>query len=216
MPHSPLLPGAVTGAPVGALGCDTVVCLGADHVQTLVKHGFKFCVRYVNYTGNNLTAAEAQTILEGGLALMVVQAAFTGTVSAALGMSRGQAAAQSCATIGLPPGVNVWLDVEGISGDIFGYANCWHDAVAGAGYVPGIYIGANVVHEDSPVTGQDLYSRLKFKHYWRSQSQVPNVEHRGYQMFQLYPQTPALLGFNIDINITQNDYKHDAVRWLAR
>lgn len=212
------LAGSVAGAPIGALGCDTLQTLNAGNVQTLVKNGFKFCVRYVNLPNYPsepaLTTAEAQTILDGGLALMVVQRARAGTVTADGGTTDGRYAARRCAEIGLPPGVNVWLDLESVDGDLFNYANNWFTEVSSAGYTPGVYVGAGILCHGSPVTGQQLYQDLKARHYWRSLSAVPNVDHRGYQMIQLFTQTKELLGFYIDIDVTQNDYRSDTVQWL--
>ncbi|HWU88565.1 MAG TPA: glycoside hydrolase domain-containing protein [Kofleriaceae bacterium] len=218
MSNTTPLPGSVAGAPIGALGCDTLGVLSADHVKTLAEAGYKFCVRYVNlpnYASEPaLTSAEAQTILQGGLALMVVQRARAGTLTASGGTSDGSYAAQSCADIGLPRGVNVWLDLESIGGDVFNYSNNWYTEVANAGYKPGVYVGPNISYQDTPVTGEQLYAYLKASHYWRSQSEVPNVDQRGYQMIQLFTQTKDLLGFYIDINVTQNDYRNDTVQWL--
>lgn len=220
----PLLPGTVVGAPVGALGCDTTHRLSVDDVKTLVQNGFKFCVRYVNYpegsiTGHGgwLTSDEAKLILDGGLALMVVQAAMKGTVTADNGTARGKQAADSCLAIGLPSRVNVWLDLESVNGDIFGYANNWYTEVANHGYVPGVYVGANVIGPRGHlVTEQELSIDLRFQHYWRSCSQVPDVERR-YQMIQLYPPKRSLdqLGFEIDIDVTLGDFKAGSVQWLS-
>ena len=80
--------------------------------------------------------------------------------------------------------------------------------------MPGIYVGANIKNQGRSVTGLELFTSFKSGHYWRSRSAVPNVEIRGYQMIQLFPQTKDLLDIKIDINVTQNDYKHDTVRWL--
>ena len=65
---------------------------------------------------NDLHESEARTILNAGLALMPVQrvarAGWSPTKS--LGTTYGRNAAAHVREIGFPPGVNVWLDLEGI------------------------------------------------------------------------------------------------------
>ena len=51
--------------------------------------------------------------------------------------------------------------------------------VEGAGFVPGVYVGAGAI-----LTGSELFWRLTTKHYWKSGSRVPDIPHRGYQLIQ--------------------------------
>jgi hypothetical protein len=73
-------------------------------------------------------------------------------------------------------------------------------------FVPGVYIGAN------SGLNADQLSNLKFSHFWKSESTVPPVPGRGYQLIQ----TGAVnvLGISIDPDTTQNDEKGEAVQWL--
>src|SRR5690606_40406 len=64
--------------------------------------------------------------------------------------------------------------------NIIDYCNAWYDEVLCGGYTPGIYVGF-----DNFLTSEDLYWKLKFKHYWKSFSRVPDVYKRGYEMVQL-------------------------------
>src|SRR5262249_55997591 len=80
----------------------------------------------------------------------------------------------------------------------------------GGGYGTGIYVGANAV-----LTGDELYWRLKTKHYWRSGSQVPDIPHRGYQMLQRIVAGDVVAGIEIDRNVTRDDQLGDALLWLA-
>jgi hypothetical protein len=61
------------------------------------------------------------------------------------------------------------------------YCNRWHAAVAGAGYVPGLYAGWH-----SGLSPQQLHQALRFTHYWGAYNlnsdEVPAV--RGLQMKQ--------------------------------
>jgi hypothetical protein len=86
--------------------------------------------------------------------------------------------------VGLSARVNVWLDLEGILGsvspeDVIRYCNAWFFEVESAGFATGIYVGAEAI-----LTGDELYWRLKTKHYWRSASRVPAIPHRGYHREQ--------------------------------
>jgi hypothetical protein len=125
----------------------------------------------------------------------------------------GVLAAYHAFVIGFPQGVNVWCDREGVSGNashqqVIDYCNSWYDAVASAGDVPGLYVGA-----DGVLDGHDLRFRLKFAHYWKSLSDVPEVEGRGYQMVQGDEQ--IVNGVSIDQDLTQIDLLGDTVFWLA-
>ncbi len=127
-------------------------------------------------------------------------------ISDSLGTTYGSTAAVHSKEIGFPGGVNVWLDLEGVSQqssaqDVIAYCNAWSDAVTSQGYVPGLYVGAN-----SGFTGDQLAS-LKCTHYWNSLSNVPDVTGRGYQLIQT-------AGSSGEDNTTQNDQKGDAVLWL--
>ena len=92
---------------------------------------------------SDLTAPEAQGILDAGLALMVVQQAGqpNWVPTADLGTQYGSCAAQFAGEAGIVSGVNVFLDLEGIAQGtdpqaIVDYCNNWFDQVAAAGFAP--------------------------------------------------------------------------------
>lgn len=130
-----------------------------------------------------------------------------------LGTQYGAAAAENCQAVGFPSGIIVWCDLEGIAPhtaalNVIEYCNAWYAAVRNAGYVPGVYVGASAI-----LDSQQL-SDLNFQAYWRSQSNIPNVN-RGYRLVQLFP-TTTRNGISIDIDVTQDDYRNDKVQWLMR
>jgi Domain of unknown function (DUF1906) len=215
----PLL-GIVAGATSGAQGFDTDTIVTAAAAQQLRSAGFSFCLRYLSralgQSSGDLTQAEATRILDAGLALMAVQhVSRRGWVpTAELGTTYGQNAASNAAEVGFPPGVNIWLDLEGVlssvsSEDVIGYCNAWSGEVEAAGYVSGVYVGPEAV-----LSGNDLYWRLRTKHYWRSAAEVPEIPHRGYQMFQALAPSP-IAGIAIDRNVSKDDNFGDAALWLA-
>lgn len=213
------LPGTVQHAAPGSKGFDCDTILSAQLAQTFKNGGYDFCVRYLSLgqgqNSGDLSFSEANAILHAGLALSAVQhVRMPGwSPNAQLGTQYGSNAAANAASIGLPKGMNLWCDLEGIgagtaASDVIGYCNAWYNAVSAAGYIPGIYVGANCV-----LSGQQLYSDLNFQHYWKSESTVPDIPNRGYQMVQGYVPQPVF-GIGIDSDYTQNDQQGGAVVWL--
>lgn len=214
----PNLVGSVQPAPAGSLGFDANACISSETARSFVQNKFTFCVRYLARSGvqgpHDLHPAEAQTILDSGLALMAVQhvAASPWVASGDLGTSYGTAAAAEAKGIGFPAGVNVWLDLEGVARatapqEILAYCLNWYVAVESAGYVPGLYVGASC-----GLTGNELYS-LPFQHYWQSLSGVPAIPTRGYQMVQTAG--GEIAGLSYDKNLTCIDQHGGAPLWLV-
>jgi Domain of unknown function (DUF1906) len=207
-------------APPGILGFDwSDQALTLADAQNYYGQGFRFCIRYVSRTDDlqqynqanqtpDLSSQEAQDILNAGLALMVVQHACNPdwTPTADLGSQYGSCAAQFAGEAGIIAGVNVFLDLEGIKAGtdpqaIVDYCNNWFDQVAAAGYEPGIYLGYDVW-----LSPDDLYAKLKFKHYWKAGGDVTDVGTRGYQMIQT-------IDGKFDSDVTQNDNLGGCVVW---
>ena len=213
------LDGSVQSATTGLLGFDANIVITERIAQTFFAQGYRFCLRYLSRgpeAASDLSAAEAEVILQSGLALMAVQHVRLPNwqPTGALGQQDGQAAAQNAADVGFPPGVGIWCDLEGVlpgtaPQDVIDYSDAWFTEVADAGYIPGLYVGFGC-----GLNEQQLLN-LKFQHYWRSQSNVPNVGGRGYQMIQLFPEV-RVNGIGIDIDVTQSDFKSSQVQWLVR
>jgi Domain of unknown function (DUF1906) len=214
------LKGTPQRAPPGAQGFDTASPISARQAAQARAMGFEFCIRYVSrqkgIPRGDLTSVEAQRILTAGLALMAVQhVSPEGWLPTKdLGMEYAGVAAANADQVGFPPGVNLWLDLEGIhhaapAAEVIQYCNAWFDKVAAAGFLPGIYVGGNAI-----LSGDELYWRLRTKHYWRSESAVPDIPHRGYQLIQRIVRGDAPFGVDIDRNVTKNDAFGGAVVWL--
>jgi hypothetical protein len=211
------LPGQVESAAPFVPGFDSNTIITTSIAQQCVAQGYKFCLRYLSLgeqASKDLSEPEATNILNSGLALMPVQhvrlPGWSPTQS--LGQQYGQSAATNAQSVGFPAGVNVWCDLEGVNpaaapDDVIAYCEAWFQAVNAAGFFPGIYVGASAI-----LTGQQLFD-LSFKHYWRSQSRVPEIPTRGYQLLQLYPAI-SINGIAVDIDITQNDNSGGQAQWL--
>jgi hypothetical protein len=76
-----------------------------------------------------------------------------------------------------------------------------------ADYAPGLYVGC-----DRKLTGDQLRD-LSLQHYWRWQSSVPEIPHRGYQLIQLFSSISAS-GIAVDLDVTQTDLKGSKAQWL--
>lgn len=201
---------------LGARGIDCNTALTASTAQAVYDHGYSFVIRYVPRVTaheSDLTATELAAIHATGLGLMVVQHVESETSwvpSAAKGTIYGQTAGRTCAAIGLAFATTVWLDLEGVANDtpadvVIGYCNAWYDAVAAAGFLPGLYVGWHC-----GLNPTELYGRLRFSAYWSSynlnRDEYPAV--RGAMMRQRVAKPddiPVGIGFPIDVNLVTGD-----------
>ncbi|MFJ3368098.1 DUF1906 domain-containing protein [Pseudomonas sp. NPDC086251] len=214
------LHGSVRSAPSGAKGFDSDTVLSLQVAQQFANQRYDFCIRYLSLGAGqapgDLSTQEANNILSTGLALMPVQhvRASGWQPNTALGQEDGSHAVMNTQAIGFPAKVNVWCDLEGVSGaatvdDVANYCNAWYSAVSSAGYLPGLYVGS-----EAGLTSQQLYD-LSFQHYWQSCSTVPVVAVRGYQMVQTFVADPVN-GIGIDDDLTQTDSEGGQAQWLIR
>jgi hypothetical protein len=215
---NPILPGTVKSAAPALNGFDSDGFISAELASRFKYNGYAFCARYLSLgQGQNpgdLSNAEATGILNAGLALIPVQHVISEswTPNEELGVEYGSNAAANAASIGLPKGMNLWCDLEGVSEgtneqSVINYCTAWYTAVFNAGYIPGLYVGAAC-----GLMGEQLYN-LPFQHYWKSASNVPSVEPRGYQLIQ--GEETTVLGLGIDPDTTQYDAEGGAVLWLS-
>jgi hypothetical protein len=219
------LQGSAQPAWNGAIGFDIATRLNSADAGKYASQGYRFCIRYVSrdedtrrYNDANgtpdLSESEAEEILAAGLALMVVQhCPLPGWhPTGPLGRAYGENAALYAADAGLPGQINLWLDLEGIAEntdrqDIIDYCNAWFAAVATGGYQPGVYIGYDVW-----LSPDELFLNLRTHHYWRAAGDIPEVSHRGYQLFQ-HVRDPGPLEFDWDV--ARNDALGGTAIWLA-
>lgn len=201
----------------GARGFDANGRVSPAQAREAVHLGYSFAVRYVRRAPVNLydiTAGELAGLLEAGLAVMLVQHVASENKWAptpALGTQYGITAALESRRAGLPTGVSVWLDLEGImpgvaAREVILYCNNWHAEVSAAGYRPGLYVGWHDV-----LTAEQLYRNLRFNSYWSAynlnRDQGPIV--RGVQMRQFAATLEDLVtGFtnqNFDVDVIHAD-----------
>ncbi|HEV8448598.1 MAG TPA: glycoside hydrolase domain-containing protein [Gemmatimonadaceae bacterium] len=203
-------------APAGTLGFDTNTPLDAEGAVAFYEHGYRFAVRYVRRVlarANDLSVAEIQRLHDAGLAVSVVQHVESETSwvpSVDKGAEYGANAAAATGLLGIPQGVVVWCDLEGVArgtpaATTLAHCNAWFEAVAGQGYVPGIYVGWHC-----GLTPDQLYRGLKFAHFWGAYNLNSDEEPaiRGLQMKQhaaLHKDVPAGLPYSIDVDTVRAD-----------
>jgi hypothetical protein len=166
------LHGHVYTAFTGPRGFDANVTITAAAAAAFRAHGYQFVVRYVRRDKvhkYDLTDGEAARILDAGLGLMAVQhveSEDAWTPSAQKGTDNGGTAAEAATKAGLPSGVTLWCDLEGVESgtdaqEVVEYCNHWHSAVAAEGFVPGLYVGYH-----AELNRTQLYRSLRFTHNW--------------------------------------------------
>ena len=215
------LPGMVQPAPPNLLGFDANTPISASAAQAFIARGYRYAIRYVGrrqMKPHDLSTGEAKTILQCGLALMPVQhVELPGwSPTAALGAEYGTNAGVFTKQLGFPAGVCVWLDLEEVSSastaaNVIAYCNAWYNAVAAAGFTPGVYVGYN-----PGLTGQQLYLSLRFEHYWGAYNVDVSIPNRGWQLKQSVGKG-AIGGItteDYDDDTTLTDKKGGQVLWL--
>lgn len=125
--------------------------------------------------------------------------------------------------LGLPKGIHVFLDMEGLEAfhtdpaKLISMVNSWADGVRAAGYKPALYVGV-----PQPLTSSELYA-LRVELYWRGQGRVTDRNNAlaepwgcGWAVFQSYPSrnlgTPASW---VDVDMVNQDYKGRVLTWAA-
>ncbi len=120
------------------------------------------------------------------------------------------------AEIGVPKGVTVWLDMEGLTAFhtdpklLIAKVEAWAAPIVSAGYIAGLYVGV-----PQPLTSGELYALRGITRYWRGQGRVVDRNNDlaepcgcGWCMTQMFPSfnmgSPATW---VDANIVGQDYR---------
>ena len=198
--------GSAVIAPAGIKGFDADRPIAAFEAGAFVKAGYRFALRYVMRETphqSDASRAEVTGLLAAGLAVMLVQHVENDPwiPSSAKGTLYGTNAAACAVACGIPLGVTVWLDLEGVdphvpAGVVIAYCNTWFANVADAGYTPGLYVGVG-----TRLSASQLYHALTVKAFWSAYNlnsdQVPAV--RGVQMRQ-HAVKPEEIPVGVDID----------------
>jgi hypothetical protein len=186
--------------------------LSGAQAKELADSGILGIARYIPrepaLVAGNATQPEVQAILEYLSLYFVQHCALPGwSPNAALGNQWGAYAVTYLKSIGVPPLVSTFLDLEGVAAsasdlDVIAYANAWWEQVNAGGYSPGIYIGFGTNLSDA-----QIYGSLKFKSYWAAYNTDQSVPTRGWQIKQ-HTQT-TVGGITIDPDTISADLLGD-------
>jgi hypothetical protein len=115
----------------------------------------------------------------------------------------------------------VWLDLEGMHAfkanpvELIAKINTWANAIASAGYMPGLYVGV-----PQPLTSDELWN-LRVSRYWRGQGSVRDRNNAlaeptgcGWCMWQAWP-SKHRGGVWVDDNLVTADYRSRVPTWCV-
>jgi hypothetical protein len=191
---------------VGARGTDSVTLIDAVTAAKFKASGVDFVFQYLG----TVTAQGVADIVAAGLGFMVVTYA---------DQFDGPKAVAELRALDLPAGCTVWLDVESIGptvtiASLKAQINSWAAAVFAAGYVPGLYVGANC-----QLTSLELY-QLAVVRYWASESMIVDRNGQlaapacGFCVVQCFPSV-LWQGVEVDMDFIHEDYQNRLPSWVA-
>lgn len=202
----------VVDVPVGWRGVDCATPVTVDAARALKARGVDFVVRYLG----QVTAAELAVLFDAGLGVELVtfSRAPGWDPSAELGTKDGdEDVARLVVELKIPPGMVVWIDLEGPAGDAAVVAE-WVSARASrlvnAGFIAGLYVGDGCV-----LNGEQLYALPEVTRYWRAFNYGIPEPACGFCQFQLYPPDIAMAGILVDLDFSQHDHGDRAPTMLV-
>jgi hypothetical protein len=192
-------------------GFDCNTKLSYNTAVKFKKDGWGFAVRYVAREKMDpeidIDKAEKNNIITAGLGLMLVQhcPGKNGIhPSKELGQHWGENAREFAKEVEYEQDCILYVDLENVNPAykekqtlIYDYVNYWTEEVYKF-YTPGVYNGWN-----SYLNAEELYYKLKLKHYWGAFNAQHDVAVRGYEMKQSTGGTK--FGIQIDINYLTGD-----------
>lgn len=191
--------------PTGSVVVDSLPFSGAgtlDQADRLECCGVSAVVGYLGV----MSVDRLRYVLDGGLGFMPVTLAGEYEDGAQDELAQLRA-------LGIPAGVTVWLDLEGMKAwkddpvQLCAKIDAWAAPVADAGYVAGLYCGV-----PQPLTSKELGDRPRITRYWAGQGrQVDRFGNlseptAGYCMRQFFPSV-TWCGVLLDANMTGQDYR---------
>jgi hypothetical protein len=191
--------GVARHAPLFTKMVDRLAPVTRDLAGSLKSAGIDAVGRYLE----TLTAPERDNLFLAGLGILPLSKAPLSPLNDAFGRSRAASLLQFAATLGVPHGVHVMIDLEGQQGqhvDVVAYDHAISGALAGGGYIPLAYIGAG-----QTLTGAELYALPDVHLYWRGGSLGMPEPACGFAIWQIPPLEQTVAGAIVDMNITGAD-----------
>jgi Domain of unknown function (DUF1906) len=192
----------VIDVPHGARGADMVQTLTDSTAAALKAAGFDFVVRYLG----GLSPAELAIILAAGLGVELVtySRAPGWAPSLDMGLADGRTDRGHLDALGIPPGMVVWIDLEGARGtsaEVSDWVTARASTLTNVGFVAGVYAGAGCV-----LNAAELYSLKGVTRYWRAFNQGIPEPACGFCQFQTFPPNQTRAGVLVDVDFVQSDY----------
>lgn len=195
-----------TNAPVGSRMVDSVHLVTPPEAHALKAAAQDGVLQYLG----GVTAGGVQGIIAAGLGFSPVTYADSWD---------GPKTVAELAALGLPPGIVVWLDIEGIAATlgadyVIGRVNAWAAAVSAAAFIPGLYVGTGAL-----LTSDELEALATYR-YWKGLSRIVDRNgalaepSSGWCIEQKFP-SGTTAGILVDFNIVGTDYKRRPLIWAA-
>lgn len=221
-----MITGRVTTFPTGTMGVDkTGAMISSNAAAQLYSLGYRFALRDIGVSTKpepgQLSPNEVTGLLGAGLAVSVFQLNWQQTnFTSAQGTADAEYLVDQVMKCGIPasPTLTLWFDLEGPMGNnatnLKSYVNAWAAAVVAGGFAAGMYTGTNP-GGPAPLSQQDISSFVDVHAYWQAAMLLPySMPTRGYQIYQLYPQSLTIAGIPVDVDVVQSDfYKSAATFW---
>jgi hypothetical protein len=207
----------VVSASPADLCVDTDMVLTATNCAALVSFGVKGVFRYVS----DVSILELNSILGSGLKLFFVNHSRSpGWIpSASEGTSDGQRDVKNLQGLGVPKGVHMFFDLEGVGGGspqaVIAHVTAWAAVISAAGYIPAIYVGAQAL-----LTSAQLYALPVFL-YWCSASNVTDITGAAampgcnWSVYQGRPVNTTCAGVLVDFDSVYEDNKNRLPKGVA-
>jgi len=218
--------GKVTTFSTGTIGVDkTGAIISSSAAKQLYSLGYRFALRDIGVPTKpdpgQLNANEVTGLLGAGMAVSVFQLNWQQTsFTSSQGTADGQYLVNQVMACGIPrsPTLTLWFDLEGGMGgnatNLLAYINAWAAAVVDGGFAAGMYTGTNP-GGSSPLSQQQISNLANVHAYWQAAMLLPySMPARGYQIYQLYPQSLTIAGIPVDVDVLQSDfYKSSPTFW---
>lgn len=204
---------------VGARAVDSYPFSGAGtcaQAQALKRTGVDCLIGYLGV----MNVVRLNAVLDAGLAFMPVTRAGEYLDGAADEVAQLEA-------LGIPAGVTVWLDLEGLDAwntepaKLIGLINAWADKIAERGWMPGLYVGA-----PQPLTSKQLYQLRVVRYWWGLGKPIDKTGALVYpdcgwcMIQQWHGQKNGMLwkdtGVFVDTNGVQMDHRNRLPVWCVK
>jgi len=199
----------VQAAAAGHLCIDVDEPLDGATCTFFKNYGVRGVWRYLS----DVTLAEAQTITSSGLILYFVNhSRLPGWIpSADDGALDAKRDIADLKRLGVPAGVHVFFDLEGVGGaspsNLIAHLNAWASAIKTGGYIAALYVGYQAL-----LTSAQLYALPDVHLYWHGASRVEDIAGAeagpacGWSVYQGSIVDVQMFGVEIDWDFIGGDF----------